>query len=102
MAQATLAEAEYDAGNYKEAEAAADRAIAADPKLIDGLIYKAMARMALVEEDKAAGPAQWAQVRKLIAAANRLDPDDPEPLMLFYRSFSAEGREPTKNATTAC
>ena len=97
-AQATLAEAEYDAGNHKEAEAAADRAIAADPKYIDGLIYKAKARMALVASDESADAGKWREVRRLIAAANRLDPDDPEPLILFYSSFPAEGIEPTKNA----
>lgn len=98
FAQATLAEAEFDAGNYKEAEAAADRAIAADPKFIDGLIYKARARMAAVQAERNSGPAKWIEVRKLIANANRLDPDDPEPLILFYSSFAAEGIMPTKNA----
>lgn len=98
FAQATLGEAEFDAGYYKEAEAAADRAIAADPKYIDGFIYKARARMASVAAEKDAGAAKWKDVRRLIATANRLDPDDPEPLILFYSSFLAEGIEPTKNA----
>lgn len=35
----------------------------------------------------------------MILAANRADPDDPEPKILFYTSFRAEGVEPTKNAT---
>jgi tetratricopeptide (TPR) repeat protein len=99
MAQATLAEAEFDAGNYKEAEAAADRAIAADPKSIDGLIYKARAKMALAAADSSGNEAVWKEVRKAIVAANRADPDDPEPLILFYTSYREQGIEPTANAT---
>ena len=94
--QATLAEAEYDAGNWKEAEAAADRALAADPRSIDAMIYKSRARMKLAEGGKDA--AAWKEVRRLLAAANRLDPDDPEPLILFYNSFGAQGVPATANA----
>ena len=55
LAQAVLAEAEYDAGNYAEAEAAADRSIAADASSRYGLLYQGMARMAraLAAADKA-------------------------------------------------
>jgi tetratricopeptide (TPR) repeat protein len=98
FAQATLAEAEFDAGNYKEAEAAAERAIAANPKFVDALIYKAKARMAVAEAAKDGDAAKWKEVRRAIVAANRADPDDPEPKILFYTSFLAEGVEPTKNA----
>lgn len=97
--QATLAEAEYDAGHYIEAEAAAERAIAANPKFVDALIYKAKARMAVAEAAKDADGARWKEVRRMIVAANRADPDDPEPKILYYTSFRAEGIEPTKNAT---
>jgi hypothetical protein len=34
----------------------------------------------------------------LLAAANRIDPDDPEPLIAFYESFRIQGIEPTENA----
>jgi tetratricopeptide (TPR) repeat protein len=98
FAQVTLAEAEYDAGNLKEAEAAADRAIAADPKSVEALVYKGRARMALAVEAEAADPKVWADVRHWFRAANRLDPEDPEPLMLFYASFGASGAKPTANA----
>lgn len=97
-AQVTLAEAEYDAGNYKEAEAAADRARAADPKQIDALIYKARAQMALAEANAAPDPKQWKEIRRWLIAANRIDPNDPEPLMLFYESFGRAGERPTANA----
>jgi tetratricopeptide (TPR) repeat protein len=97
-AQVTLAEAEFDAGNYAEAEAAADRALAADPKLIDALLYKGRARMAEAAESKASNAATWKEVRRWFVAANRLDPDDPEPLMLFYDSFRRSGAPATPNA----
>ncbi len=41
LVQVTLAEAEYDAGNYAAAEAAADRALAADSRMIEAMIYRA-------------------------------------------------------------
>jgi tetratricopeptide (TPR) repeat protein len=98
--QASLAEAEYDAGNLAEAEAAADRAIAAEPGNVDALTYKAMVAMARAEADPAANAATWRPVRQRILAINKTDPDDPFPFILFFRSFAAEGAEPTANAVT--
>ena len=98
--QATLAEAEYDARHYKEAIAACDRALAANPKTIDALIYKGRATQALAM-DAGDGKAKGiTEARKLFAAANRLDPDDPEPLILFYNSYLAAGMKPTPNSVT--
>ncbi len=96
LVQVTLAEAEYDAGNYAEAEAAADRALAADPKYVEALVYKGRARMALAGEKQ--DPAAWKEARKWIIAANKLEPDDPEPLQLYYESFLQEGAKPTAAA----
>jgi len=97
-AQIVLAEAAYDARDYSEAEAAADRAIAANPRAVDAFVYKAMARMAVARNAGDKSRETWAAIRKLISAANRLDPEDPEPLILFYRSFAVAGLTPTKNA----
>ena len=99
LAQVTLAEAEYDARNYAEAEAAADRAIAADPKSVEGLIYKGRARVAMASAAANTDAAVWKEARKWFLAANKIEPDDPEPLMLFYSSFLAAGAQPTVNAT---
>lgn len=95
-AQTALAEAEFDAGNHALAEAAAARAIAADPKNSEALVYRAMARF----EMAAAGnkPDDWKEVRRAILAANRADPEDPRPLILFYRVFHEMGEVPTANA----
>ncbi|HEY0629141.1 MAG TPA: hypothetical protein VGD23_07410, partial [Sphingomicrobium sp.] len=93
--QAALAEAEYDAGNYVAAEAAADRALAANPNYVRGLIYKGRARMELA---KGKSGADWKEIRSWFAKANRLDTENAEPLMLYYRSFGEAGVTPTKNA----
>jgi tetratricopeptide (TPR) repeat protein len=99
LAQVTLAEAAYDAGDYAGSEAAADRALKADPQCVEAMIYKGRARMALAANAGKTDAATWKEVRKWFLAANRLEPDDPEPLMLFYSSFLAAGAEPTANAS---
>ncbi|HEX8442146.1 MAG TPA: hypothetical protein VF631_00705 [Allosphingosinicella sp.] len=96
--QAALAEAEFDAGNLNEAETAADRALAVSPKHVDALIYKGRTRMARAIAAKKTDAATWSDVRRWLVAANRADPDDPEPLMLFYESFAEQGAAPTKGA----
>jgi tetratricopeptide (TPR) repeat protein len=97
-AQNVLAEAEYDAGNFAAAEAAADRAIAGDPKSIHALVYKARAEMAQARTAHDRSDARWQAIRKIIIAANRLDPNDPRPLIWFFRSFLAQGVRPNANA----
>jgi tetratricopeptide (TPR) repeat protein len=96
--QSALAEAQFDAGELDAAEAAAARAIAADPKNVDGLIYRARVAMARARVAPAADAAAWREVRRLIAQANRADPNDPEPLILYYQSFAVQGQPPTRNA----
>lgn len=97
-AQLVLAETAYDAGDYAAAEAAADRALKADPKAVDGYVYKAMARMGMASKADDKTPATWSAIRKIIAAGNRIDPEDPEPLILYYRSFVDAGTAPSDNA----
>ncbi len=100
-AQVALAEAEYDAGNFAAAEAAARRAVAANPKSVDGHVYIGMARMAAAATAKDTDPARWRDIRRAFLAANAIENDDPEPLTLFYRSFAAAGQTPTANARDA-
>jgi tetratricopeptide (TPR) repeat protein len=97
-AQTILAEAEYDAGNYDLAIAAADRAIAADPKRVDALLYKGRALMAKAVEGKAKEPATWNEVRRWFVAANKADTESAEPLWLHYQSFGAQGIAPPRNS----
>lgn len=100
VVQSALAEAEYDAGNLAEAEAAADRALAADPKNVQALLYRGMIAMERASEGKTSDAATWREVRRRLLAANAVDPDDPRPFILFYRSFLKQGIDPTRNAVT--
>lgn len=97
-AQLVLAEAAYDAGDHAASEAAADRAVAADPKAVDGYVYKAMSQMAVAAKADDKTPETWRSIRKIIATANRIDPDDPQPLILYFRSFGQAGVPPTESA----
>ncbi len=99
FAQSVLAEAEYDAGNYEATEAAADRALAANPNHIRSLIYKGRARLRLASKN--AEKADWKTVRGWFTRANKLDTENAEPLMLFYESFVQQGARPSKNAIDA-
>lgn len=92
----SLAEAEQDVGDNAAAIAAADRALAAAPNNARAMIMKSRALLAMAEKDPA--KTDWKALRGLIGRANRLDPDDAEPLMLFYRTFEAQKVAPTRNA----
>jgi len=50
---------------------------------------------------KSAARANWSDVRKLFIQANKIDPEAPEPLALFYQSYAVAGEQPTKNAVDA-
>ncbi len=93
---AALAEAEQDAGNNKEAVATADRALAAAPNHAKALIMKARALLAIGTADRA--KADWAGLRAVIGKANKIDPEDAEPLMLYYQSFQMQGIAATRIA----
>jgi len=97
-AQNELAEAEFDAGNLTEAEAAADRALAADPKSVHALIYKGRIRCAQLEKVSDNDPTRWRLARRWFVDANHVDPDNPEPLALFYQSFFQASARPNANA----
>jgi tetratricopeptide (TPR) repeat protein len=97
-AQMVLAEAAFDANDYAAAEAAAERAAAADPKLVDAFLYKAMARMAVAAKAEDEKKETWSAIRKIIVAANKLDTEDPEPLILYFQSFIQARQVPSKGA----
>jgi tetratricopeptide (TPR) repeat protein len=97
-AQNELAEAEFDAKNYAASEAAADRALAADPGSIHALLYKGMAQEAQAKADKSSDPARWKAARSWFVKANKLDPTYPQPLILYYQSFEEAGQPVPKVA----
>ena len=116
--QRALAEMEYDAGNYDAAEAAANRALAADPKNIMAMVYlgRVAAKRALMDNPQPAmtvpGTAegaeitvtgyrteQWKTARSWFLKANKLDPNYALPFVLYYDSFTASGEQPSEGAT---
>ena len=101
LVELTLAEAELDARHPAAAEAAADRALKANPKDTKALVFKARAVLARGAATPGQRHAAFEEARTLFIAANKLDTEDPEPLMLFYRSFVEEGVRPTANAIAA-
>lgn len=89
-----LAEAEFDAGNDDAAIAAAEKAIASNPKAVGAMIQKIYALFRKAEDDDTL----WPKVRAAISAANRVENDNPIPLAYFFRSYAAEGKKPPEMA----
>lgn len=94
---AALAEAEHDAGNYAESIAAADAAIAADPKEVNAYVQKGYSLFALAEEADDAEAAYKKAMAPLVAL-NRIENDHPLPLIYFFQSYVARGEEPPELA----
>lgn len=92
-----LAEAEHDAGNDKEAIAAADAALAKDPSQVNAYIQRGLAlfRLAADASDEAAA---YGRARAAFVALNRRENDHPLPLIYYYRSFVEQGKQPTELA----
>ena len=99
LVQVTLAEAEIDAGKADAADVAADRALKADPQSTEAMVYKGRAAMARAQ--KSGAESDWKEARRWFLAANKIDTEDPEPLMLFYQSYAEAGAPLTKNAVAA-
>lgn len=99
LVQRTLAEAEFDDKNFDEAIAAAEAALKIDSKSTEALIYKG--RGILAKAKKANDPALFSEARKQFLAANKLDPEDPEALYLFYRTYRAANVAAPKDAVDA-
>lgn len=97
--QRTMAEIEFDAKNNAEAEAAADRALALDPKLVVAMIYKGRVLARRAAESQKAD--DWKVARSWFIKANHADPDFALPLVLYYDSFGRAGEKPGKAAVTA-
>jgi tetratricopeptide (TPR) repeat protein len=95
----TLAEVELDAKNWNESIAAADAALKIDPKSTEALIYKG--RGYLAQAKKQSDSKLFVEARKQFVAANKLDPEDPEPLYLYYRTYRAANVMAPKQAVEA-
>lgn len=98
VAQGWLAEMAFDARQGDAAEAAASRALAADPKSIHALLYKARVRLRRAAEAKTTDPKVWAEARSWIVKANRLENNHAGALALYYESFAIAGQKPSASA----
>jgi cytochrome c-type biogenesis protein CcmH/NrfG len=101
LVEITLAEAELDARHPEASEAAADRVLAADPMSVEGLVFKARA---IVEKMEAAGssdPKLVAEARDLFLKASAIDPQDPEPLFEYFRTYIVADEAATARAKDA-
>jgi hypothetical protein len=95
--QATLAEAEFNAGYDDAAIAAADRALAGDPNEIDAHIQKGNAIFRKTQEGKLPKDS-WQEVRNQFVRANKVENDHPIPLIKYYLTYQGEGLKPPKVA----
>ncbi|WP_271439102.1 DUF1570 domain-containing protein [Pontixanthobacter luteolus] len=98
--QAVLAEAEHDAGNYAEAIAAADRAIAANSGTKNAYIQKGYSLFRLATDAEDRGKA-YGEAMVPFSKLNKLENDHPLPLIYYYRSYAERGLEPPEQAKHA-
>jgi tetratricopeptide (TPR) repeat protein len=101
VVQSQLAEIEYIAGRFDRADAAADRALALQPKLVEALVRKGLIAMRRASEAKPADAKLWAAARAWYLKANRADPNAVMPLYLYYASFVAAKEAPSASAVNA-
>lgn len=94
--QAALAEAELDAGNDEAAVSAADKALATAPGNMTALIQKGKALTRMATETKT--DAAWLAARRHFISVNKIENDNPVPLIFYYLSFAEQGKEPTQTA----
>jgi tetratricopeptide (TPR) repeat protein len=97
VVQGWLSEMALDAGETDAAIADADKALAIDLRQTQALIYLARARMAAAVKTKG-DAAVWSKVRAPIVQANRGNPNNAEPLMLYYQTYLQQGQTPPKIA----
>lgn len=99
FAQETLAAAELMLHQYPAAEAAAGRALAANPKSVQAMVYVGRAVLEQAAQDQKGK--SFADARKWFQKANAADPEDPEPLMGFYQSSIRDSGRPSAGAIAA-
>jgi len=85
-----LAEAEFDAHNDTAADAAADRALTADPADRTAMLYKGRVAVRRATIAHSTDPKVWSIARGWYAKANRADPEAALPLLLYYQSYLAQ------------
>lgn len=98
-----LSEAEHDAGNYDQSIAAADAALAIDPRQANAFVQKGYSLFEKAREtkDAAAKAAAYVTARKPFLELNQIENDHPLPLFFYYLSFTEQDKKPSENAVAA-
>lgn len=96
-AQILAAEASLDAADYAGAGAAADRALALDPRSVDALVFKGRSLI----EAPSGDPSRFALARPFLVRARKVDPNDPRPLIEYYQSWRRSGQAVPEDALIA-
>ncbi len=94
---AELAGAEYDSGNDDRAIAAADAALKLDPKRTNAYVQKGYALFRKAAEAQDRDTAYKVAVAPFIAL-NKLENDNPLPLIYYFRGFAERGVKPSDQA----
>lgn len=99
--QGWLAEMALDAKQLDAADAAADRALARDPKNFQALLYKGKVAIERAEKAGPGAAAHYDAARKWIVRANKVESDNAEPLWMIYQTYQKQKAPPTDNAVAA-
>lgn len=92
--QVELAEAEFDAGQIDDADAAADRALVAEPDNVEAMLYKGRVAIRRATTAHIKDEAIWTAARRWFARANHADTEAARPLLLYYVSYMDQGVRP--------
>lgn len=98
LVQAQLAEIADAARRDDLAEAAAKRVLALDPDNLTALLVEGQVAVRRAKASAASDAKAWDAARRWFLKANRLQPNAPRPLLLYYGSFLAAKQEPTPGA----
>ena len=93
----TMIEISIDALRNEEAIAWADRLLARDENNVAASYYKGLA-MEQIKRSDPDSEISWRDIRMQYVRANRLEPDNPKPLIRFYLGYTFAEQEPTKNS----
>jgi hypothetical protein len=96
-----LTEAERAAGNKAAALEAVERWLAVKPGDGLALMHKAELQIEALRAAKSSDKSAWEAARKLILAANKAAPGNPQILAAYYNSFISEGVLPPPGAQNA-
>lgn len=91
FAQQLLAEVQLEAGELDAAGKTADRLATLAPNVARARYIRGAVMLAKAEVMKGDPEAAVRAARREIVAANKLDPDDPLPLIAYYRSYAVAG-----------